>query len=119
MAESILSNLRVRGTLAVVGVTTLATLVATTLSVTTLNAVSGEVATLSGTTINVLQPNGTINALTIEAITVSGATVRSLVLSGATLNVGTGIILKDTDGSGCSALHLKNGVVSAQTHDCP
>jgi len=39
-------------------------------------------------------------------------------MSGLLLRSGTGLIVKDTDGSGCSAIHVKNGVVTAQVHDC-
>lgn len=63
-------------------------------------------------------------ALTLTLTTLTATTVNAGVgnfttsLSGATLKVGTGIVLRDTDGEGCSAIHIKNGVLSAQTHAC-
>ena len=87
-----------------VGLATLGTIVGTLATITTLSSTTINVQTLSGSTINAKQANGIVRART---------------LSGTNIYAGTGLILNDTDGSGCSALHLKNGVVSAQTHACP
>ena len=66
MAETVFSNLRLRGTLAVVGITTLATAGITTATITTLGVTTATV--------------GTANVQTL-----SGSTVRAKTFSGATL----------------------------------
>jgi uncharacterized phosphosugar-binding protein len=94
---------------------------------------TAEIGTLSGALINVQSVSGASIVATepndiIEGRTLSGGTIRALepsgivrarTISGAQIYTLTGIILNDTDGSGCSALHIKNGVLSAQTHACP
>lgn len=66
MAETVLSNLRLRGTLAVVGLTTVATLVATALTVTTLTATRLSFTTGTGGTLEI-RPSAGSGVLTIKS----------------------------------------------------
>lgn len=54
---------------------------------------------------------GTVNA--------SGSVIAQVALSGAIVHSLTGAIFGDSDGGGCSAIYVLNGVVSASTTDCP
>jgi len=79
MAETVFQNLRTRGTLAVVGVATLASVVITTATITTIgvttaNITTANVQTLSGATIRANQANGVVRARTVSgsAINVGG-----------------------------------------------
>ena len=72
MAETVFQNLRVRGTLTLVGLTTLVTAVVTTLTVTTGNFTTANIQTLSGTTILATEVGDSI-----EGTTISGATIRN------------------------------------------
>jgi len=53
------------------------------------------------------------------SLTMSGALTVEGAMSGANLSVLTGITLGDADGVGCTAIHVKDGVISAQVATCP
>ena len=119
MAETIFSNLRVRGTLTAVGAFTAGVIAATTITATTgnfttANVVTGEVATLSGTTINVLQPNGVINTLSREGTTISGTSIVALspngLIQGRTLS-GAALFVTANRASGSVLCVRTTGVV--------
>lgn len=115
--------------LASVALGAVVSLTVTTLTTTTINSTTVNTQTLSGTTMNNANSTVVIDSTDLEAtVAISGSNIQALqaggvirgrTVSGAFIYAGTGIILNDTDGSGCSAIHLKDGVVSAQVHACP
>lgn len=139
MAETTFRNLRVKGTLAVVGVLTAGVFAVTTLTGTTGNFTTVNVQTLSGATIKNTAGTFTVDVTDIEStLTYSGSIVRAKSsFTGATLKVtpttgsaavtiyggakGSHICIFDTDGGGWTEIDALNGTVTARTTttQCP
>lgn len=139
MAETVFSNLRTRGTLAVVGLATLATAVVTTIGITTANITTANVQTLSGSTIKNTAGTFVVDGTDVEStITYSGSVVRAIGgFTGSTLTVsdtsgsgainvygpdGGGVCFFDTDAAGWTVCSYLNGVQAcsiAQAGYCP
>lgn len=83
MAETVFDNLRIRGTLTLVGVTMLVTAIITTLTVTTLTATTGNFQTMSGATLKLGGGTTTITGTTSGTLTIVGAIRGMSTLSGA------------------------------------
>lgn len=80
--------------------------------------VSAVVSALTATSLTLSGALTGTTATFTGAITGTTATFSSTI-SGATLHTGTGLIIKDTDGGGCSTVVALNGTLSSYTTACP
>ncbi len=125
------TSVGIKNTLIVGGTATIATLIATavtlttatitTANITTANTTTENVQTLSGTTINALQAGSIINARTISGATINAlqanGVVKARTLSGAIIKYGggtaLGILCKKTDGTIGTVVRSATGTIVA------
>ncbi len=129
MAESVFDNIRIRGTLATVGVLTAATFVATTITATTGNYTTVNTQTLSGATLRTTAGDTVINASGVTSIdrlsgsklvvNATSAGTGQLVVSGS---LGGAFCIQDVDNAGWTLCDALNGTLTCGVADaarCP